>query len=356
LRKRGRILKRRVTVKDLANELGLSLGTINMALNNKKGVSDKTRERVIAAANEMGYRVNRVAQGMARKPIDIGIIGRNYFEGYDDLVISGIERELHLLSDYNVAGSFSISSKIYYLEQTYADALREFKDEKDAIIMTPAFLVWPNNIIDMMMDVDIPLMFVGPNELAADRFSCVKGDSLMSGRLAGEYLTQTVERGKTVAIILVGKTIKDQYDRYSGFMEVITKSNFSFAGVYEAYEEPNIAYYLTKNILLEKPDLGGIYVTSANWLEVCRAIEESSPRASVRVVVTEANRHLHEKMEKGIVSACIYQNPAGQGSLAVRSVYESLAFNRDIFREQLVTPQLLLRSNLSVIDENRFFM
>lgn len=44
-----------VTIHDLAQALGLSSGTVSMALNNRKGVSEQTRLRVMRAAKKMGY-------------------------------------------------------------------------------------------------------------------------------------------------------------------------------------------------------------------------------------------------------------------------------------------------------------
>lgn len=53
---------RNVTIKDLAAELDLSITTISRALNGYSDVGDKTRKRVIEAADRLGYRPNRNAQ------------------------------------------------------------------------------------------------------------------------------------------------------------------------------------------------------------------------------------------------------------------------------------------------------
>ena len=45
----------KITAKVLAQELGLSESAVSLALNNKKGVSSKTRKRVLDAARELGY-------------------------------------------------------------------------------------------------------------------------------------------------------------------------------------------------------------------------------------------------------------------------------------------------------------
>jgi DNA-binding LacI/PurR family transcriptional regulator len=45
-----------VTLRDIANASGLSVGTVSMALNDKNGVSASTRRKVLETAQQLGYR------------------------------------------------------------------------------------------------------------------------------------------------------------------------------------------------------------------------------------------------------------------------------------------------------------
>ena len=53
---------RRVTIKDVAREAGVSPTTVSHALNHRGQVDSRTRERVERAARTLGYRPNRNAQ------------------------------------------------------------------------------------------------------------------------------------------------------------------------------------------------------------------------------------------------------------------------------------------------------
>ncbi|WP_404401448.1 substrate-binding domain-containing protein [Pelagibacterium halotolerans] len=59
-----------VSLARLAAHLGLSEGTISRALNNYPDIAVKTRERVIAAAKELGYRPSSTARRLARGVIE----------------------------------------------------------------------------------------------------------------------------------------------------------------------------------------------------------------------------------------------------------------------------------------------
>ena len=56
-----------ITAKQLAKELGLSEAAVSMALNNKPGVSTKTRRMVVKAAQEKGYDFSRIREKQEQK-------------------------------------------------------------------------------------------------------------------------------------------------------------------------------------------------------------------------------------------------------------------------------------------------
>lgn len=53
---------RRITLREVATAAGVSLATASYAINGKTAVSPATRERVLAAAKELGYRRTRIAR------------------------------------------------------------------------------------------------------------------------------------------------------------------------------------------------------------------------------------------------------------------------------------------------------
>lgn len=55
------------TIYDLSRQLGLGVSTISKALNGYSDVSEKTRQRVLEAAQEMGFQPNSNAQALKTK-------------------------------------------------------------------------------------------------------------------------------------------------------------------------------------------------------------------------------------------------------------------------------------------------
>ena len=56
-----------VTIKDIAKRAQVSVSTVSYAINGKRPISEETRQRIFAAIDELGYRPNAMARGLASK-------------------------------------------------------------------------------------------------------------------------------------------------------------------------------------------------------------------------------------------------------------------------------------------------
>lgn len=66
------------TLKDLGEQLGISATAVSMALNNRPGVSEELRDKVLALARKRGYRPNYAARALRIERSNIlGLINRN---------------------------------------------------------------------------------------------------------------------------------------------------------------------------------------------------------------------------------------------------------------------------------------
>jgi DNA-binding LacI/PurR family transcriptional regulator len=61
---------RRATIRDIAEQAGVSKGAVSYALNGRPGVSDGTRERILEIARELGWYPNRAARALSAERAD----------------------------------------------------------------------------------------------------------------------------------------------------------------------------------------------------------------------------------------------------------------------------------------------
>lgn len=87
----------KVTIVEVAEKAGVSLGTVSRVLNNDVHVAPETRERVSEVVREMGYVANRQARGLkGSKTFTIGMLVPDLGTGYIGEIMHGVDAELAL--------------------------------------------------------------------------------------------------------------------------------------------------------------------------------------------------------------------------------------------------------------------
>jgi LacI family transcriptional regulator len=95
-------MARRITIKDVAREAGVSPQTVSRAVNDKGEIRPETRERILRVAERLGYRPNSVARSLAtRRSRNIGLVVPDVSNPFFASVARGIEDAAHDAS-YNV--------------------------------------------------------------------------------------------------------------------------------------------------------------------------------------------------------------------------------------------------------------
>src|SRR5690349_19149927 len=80
-------------IRDVARKVGVSVATVSFALNGQPGVAEDTRQRILAAAAELGYRANPQAQALRRgRTTTYGLVIRNFNNPFFLEVLSGAEQ------------------------------------------------------------------------------------------------------------------------------------------------------------------------------------------------------------------------------------------------------------------------
>src|SRR6476661_7062853 len=88
----------KVTLKTIADYLGLTPGTVSAALNNSaaaRSIPERTKKRILTAARDLNYRPNYFARSLRlQRTNTIGVIAEEIGDSYGSMVISGIEEYL----------------------------------------------------------------------------------------------------------------------------------------------------------------------------------------------------------------------------------------------------------------------
>ena len=95
-------MKKRITIEDVAKAAGVSRQTVSRAINNKGEISPVTKERVMEAIQQLGYRPSRLAQGMVtQRTRTVGLLLADITNPYFAEVSRSVQ-DVAQAHDYNV--------------------------------------------------------------------------------------------------------------------------------------------------------------------------------------------------------------------------------------------------------------
>lgn len=181
--------KRRTSLKDLAEQLGVSIATVSRALRGSHEVGEEMRQKVKKLAKQLNYRPNPFAQSLRQEaPRIIGVIVPNLVTHYYAAVLDGIE-SYAIENDYNVISSNTHES--YEMEKRAVD--NYISMHVSGIIACLAQDTIDYKHFEELADMGIPLVFFARTCLS-DRFSHVVADGDVAAYKATKHLIDTGSR------------------------------------------------------------------------------------------------------------------------------------------------------------------
>src|SRR5438874_6901283 len=91
------------SIKDIAQALGISIGTVDRALHGRSDISLATRARVLKKAEELGYRPNVAARSLKlNRRIRIGVYFPKEIASFFDVLRSGVRAAAAASTGVNV--------------------------------------------------------------------------------------------------------------------------------------------------------------------------------------------------------------------------------------------------------------
>ena len=337
----------RVTVKDISSKLDISLGTVSKALSGKGGVNPETRKLIIDTANTMGYKVNKLAQGLSRNPFKVGVLMPSAWPEYYGFLETGIKEGFASLGDYNLNSFFTYVPSLF--SRNEIEKAEEFieKQNVNAVIICPALDPSYKQLIRNFKKRKITTLLLGHDIPDTEYLACVRTDSLVAGAMAGEFLDLVTPPGGDAVVLIGNKDLLDHTERVEGFAKSFVNKGHKVKGVYETQDDPELAHFLASKVFREQPDLRSIYIATGNSIAVCHCMEEMNLQGRISIVATDIFPEIRTYMEKGIIQAVIFQDQIRQGESAVRVMFDYLSGGIVPSKSIFIQPQLILRSNLT---------
>jgi LacI family sucrose operon transcriptional repressor len=241
-----------VTIKDIAEKVGVSVTTISRVLNNRGYLSDNLKKKVQEAMEELNYQPNEVARSLSRKKSNVfGLIIPDISHPFFGQITKHIEYYAYK-NGYKLMLCNSLLNK--KKEKEYIELLRA--SQVDGIIMGSHTMK-----VEEYMAIKLPLVTL--DRRISDTIPYVSSDNYRGGVLATKLLLQ--KRCKKIAYLsgsLQLNLLAKQ--RHDAFMDQVRDQQIEYVVrqtdlngfKYNEYEP------MVRELFQEHPDIDGVFASS----------------------------------------------------------------------------------------------
>ena len=215
-------MKKLLTVKEIAAQAGVSVGTVSHVLNNPSKVRDERRKRVEDVMHKLGYQPSQLARGLRKKSTDLlGIIIPDIANPFFPNVVRGAE-DIAYREGFRIILCNADNNPIK--ERTYFNDLKSFRPAGIMVIPSVESMLQKELIADML-----PVVFVdrSPAWWAGDM---VVADNEEGGYQVGRYLIRMGHR--RIAAIGGPAQVSTSRERIRGFERALKDAGLALPADY----------------------------------------------------------------------------------------------------------------------------
>jgi LacI family transcriptional regulator, galactose operon repressor len=261
-----------VTIRDVAARAGVSIGTASKALNGQGKLKPETRNRVAAAARELGFAPNVLARGLlAGRTYTVGVITTDSFGRFSIPVMLGAENALG-------AGQISVfmcdTRDDPDRERQYLDTL--LSRQVDGLIVAGR-RIEPRPRVGV--GLGIPVVYAMTQSLDSDE-PAILPDDHGGGRIAADHLIAAGRR--RFGHITGPERFLAARKRASGFCATLARAGIDFSPDDVLYGEWSERWgrQAATVLLRDSPGVDAIFCGSD---QIARGVSDSLRRAGCRV-------------------------------------------------------------------------
>lgn len=208
----------KVTINEIAAATQLSKATVSLVLRNSPSIPEKTRTRVLEAAQRLGYVYNRGAASLrGRQTNTVGIIVNDLTNPYFAEIVASIQRRLTDIGRFSFLCNTGESLE---MQSSFVEKLREHN--VDGIVLSPAEGTSPEWLREVSA-TGIPLVLFSRHVEAG--IDSVGADNFGGMRLAMEHLIELGHR--RIAFVGANQRTSTGADRLEGYLKALSVARMS---------------------------------------------------------------------------------------------------------------------------------
>jgi LacI family transcriptional regulator len=339
------------TIYEIAKRAKVSIGTVDRVLHKRGRVSKETEKKVRQIIRELNYKPSIYARGLAlSKTYLFGILMPEPSQDgcFWQLPELGIRKAQDELKVYNIQIRHFFYNK--YSIGSFQDACASIlahPEVFDGLLIAPVLSHFAEDFVKNIPD-SIPYVFFDSYLPNVDCLTFIGQKSFQSGLLSGKLMRMLVGCDSTIAVIRILPEDYHIEDRVKGFQSFFAQDPGIRIRVYEAdlMKGQEAIHTVTRRILEENGDLGGLFVPSACTGNVAEYIHSRNGKSAIHLIGYDLTEENIRFMKEGVIDFLISQRPEIQGYRGIHALYRHVVLKESIPKEMILPLDIVTRENV----------
>lgn len=338
---------KKITIKEIAKEAGVSVGTVDRVLHDRGDVAEATRKLVLKIAKEGNYSTNVYARTLKlNKTFNLSVIIPQDNE-YWLTLREGIEKAVQEFESLGLEVSyykFERKNRETFIEQSN----KAISVNPDGVIMAPLIEDEARTICRELNQREIPFVFVDSNLDDMSPLAFVGQNTTRSGYLSAKLLNYGFKEGRKSWILkytdydIWNKTVRERIEGFRKYYqengwsdELIVEKELNSKASFESIFE-----HWNGNETLQ------IFVPNSRAYQIIDWLGQLNGDHEVRLVGYDQISQNIAALKNGQIDFIINQNPIQQGYLSVQSLYRHLIVNSKVEPDQYMPVEIVTQENV----------
>ncbi|WP_418264615.1 LacI family DNA-binding transcriptional regulator [Flavobacterium faecale] len=330
-----------VTIHDISKALEIDSSTVSRALNNSPRVSQKTKDKILSMANELGYQRNSLASKLrTNKTYSIGVIVPRISRHFFSSVIAGIE-ETAFDAGYDVIICQSLDD--FEREKKLMNTM--LSNRVDGILISVSMKTIEYNHFKEYQKQGFPILFFD-RPCSIENSTNVIIDDYKISMEATEHL---IKQGCSNIVHFSGPQKSQLYqNRTNGYKAALERNNIPIREeyIFESYLMREDGIEMAKK-LLKLPQVDAVFSSNdTSAISAMQYLKENDIRIPEDIAfVGFSNEPISAVIEPSLTT--VKQPDFEMGKIAASLLFEQIKnkTNKGLNHTKILKPELIIRNS-----------
>ena len=350
-------MQKRIRIKDIAKQAGVSSGTVDRILHGRGNVSSKSKELVESVLRELNYKPNiHMSSISLKKTYNILFISPKFTAGeYWDSIHKGILRALDEFEN------ISVNCKKTSYNQYDANACRKVFDEAlardyDAVIIGPIFQNETRDFCRKLTEKKTPFVFVDSNVENTNPLAYFSANHYISGYLMCKLVHAIMQSNNDIGIMQAKRKGNESANstimRKTGFNDYLKENKLDnkIHHIPFSVSNPDSNNKLLDDFFIQNRNISGIVALNSRGNIISNYLHQKNI-TNIKVICMDLTADNVKALKEGQIDFLIGQKPERQGYLAMKFLIEHLIYKTPVVVENILPLDIITKETIDLYNE-----